>query len=97
MRAAAAGVLGHQMTAGLEQAAAFVRKQRGAADRQLGAELLSGEPGVRRVMAAGAAGVGQRGRLPRGRPIPVRSMEGLWGKQALPMTCSAGYRWLSGP
>ena len=48
MRAAAAGVLGHQMTAGLEQAAAFVRKQRGAADRQLGAELLSGEPGVRR-------------------------------------------------
>jgi hypothetical protein len=30
----------------------------------------------------------------------VRSMERLWGKQALqalPMTCSAGYKWLSGP
>ena len=46
VRAAAAGVLGHQMAAGLEQAAALDRKQRGAADRQLGAELLGGEPGV---------------------------------------------------
>jgi hypothetical protein len=27
----------------------------------------------------------------------VRSMEGLWGKQALPMTCNAGYRWFSDP
>ena len=47
VRAAGARVLGHQMAAGLEQAAAFDRKQRGAADRQLGAELLGGEPGVR--------------------------------------------------
>ena len=35
VRAAAAGVLGHQMAAGLEQTAALDRKQRGAADRQL--------------------------------------------------------------
>ena len=47
VRAVAARVLGHQMAAGLEQAAALDRKQRGAADRQLGAELLSREPGVR--------------------------------------------------
>ena len=51
------------MAAGLEQAAALDRKQRGAADRQLGAELLGREPGVRgghgsrgcRVGAAGEA------------------------------------------
>jgi hypothetical protein len=43
----ATGDLGHPMTAGLEQAAALDRKQRGAADRQLGAELLGGEPGIR--------------------------------------------------
>jgi len=46
VRAAAAGILGHQMATGLEQAAAFDRKQRGAADRQLGAEFLGREPGV---------------------------------------------------
>lgn len=39
-------VLRHQMAAGLEQAAALDRKQRGAADRQLGAELLGCKPGV---------------------------------------------------
>ena len=49
VRAAAARVLGHQMAASLEQAAALDRKQRGAAYRQLGAELLSGEPGGRGV------------------------------------------------
>ena len=55
--------------------------------------------GVEGYMAAGAAGLGAAGEATQrgGRPIPVRSMEGLWGKQALPMTCSAGYRWLSGP
>jgi hypothetical protein len=58
MRAAAARVLGHQMAAGLEQAAALDRKQRGAADRQLGAELLGGEPGVRGGHGSRAAGVG---------------------------------------
>jgi hypothetical protein len=47
VRAGAARVLGHQMAAGLEQAAALDRKQRVAADRQLGAELLEREPGVR--------------------------------------------------
>jgi len=47
VRAATARVLGHQMAAGLEQATALDRKQRGAADRQLGAELLGGEPGIR--------------------------------------------------
>ena len=31
------------------------------------------------------------------RPMPVRFIEGLYGKQALLMTCSAGYSWLSGP
>ena len=45
--AAAAGILGQQMPAGLEQATALNRKQRGAADRQLGTELLSGEQGIR--------------------------------------------------
>ena len=64
--AAAARVLGHQMTAWLEQAAAFDRKQRRAADHQLGAELLGGEPGVRGGHGSrGCRGGGQRGRLPR--------------------------------
>lgn len=63
VRAAAAGVLGHQMAAGLEQAAALDRKQRGTADRQLGAELLGREPGVRgghgsRGCRGGDSGVG---------------------------------------
>ena len=57
VRAATAGVLGHQMAASLEQAAALYRKQRGAADRQLGAELLGREPGVR----GGHGGGGCRG------------------------------------
>ena len=45
VRAATAWVLGHQMAAGIDQAAALDRKQGGAADRQLGAELLGREPG----------------------------------------------------
>ena len=47
LRAAATGILGHEMTDGLEQDVALDRRQRGAADRQLGEELLCGEPGVR--------------------------------------------------
>ena len=67
VRAAAAGVLRHQMTAGLEQAAALDRKQRGAADRQLGAELLGREPGVRGGHGSrGCRGGGSGGGYPRG-------------------------------
>lgn len=74
VRAAAAGVLGNQMAAGLEQAAAFDRKQRGAADRQLGAELLSGEPGIRgghgsRSCRGGGSGGGYPGGLTYTRAI----------------------------
>ena len=45
MRTAGGGVLRHQMATDLEQAAPAQGKQRGAANRQLGAELLGGEPG----------------------------------------------------
>ena len=81
VRAAAAGVLRHQMAAGLEQAAALDRKQRRAADRQLGAELLGGEPGVRGGHGSrGCRGGGSGGGYPGGiGHIPVRTMEGLWG------------------
>ena len=66
VRAAAAGILRNQMAAGLEQAAALDRKQRRAADRQLDAELISLEPGVRGGHGSrGLPGWGQRGRLPR--------------------------------
>ena len=79
--AAAAGILGHQMAAGLEQTAALDRKQRGTADRELGAELLSGEPGVRGGHGSrGCRGGGSGGGYPGGiGHIPVRTMEGLWG------------------
>ena len=81
VRAAAARVLRNQMAAGLEQAAALDRKQRGAADRQLGAELLGGEPGVRGGHGSrGCRGGGSGGGYPGGiGHIPVRTMEGLWG------------------
>lgn len=61
------------MTAGLEQAAALDRKQRGAADRQLGAELLGGEPGVRGGHGSrGCRGGGSGGGYPGWRgPLPM--------------------------
>jgi len=64
------------MAPGLEQAAALDRKQRGAADRQLGAELLGLEPGVRGGHGSRGCrgGRGQRGRLPRGE----QSLGNLW-------------------
>ena len=66
VRAATAGVLGHQMAAGLEQAPALNRKERGAADRQLGAELLGREPGVRGGHGRrGCRGGGSGGGYPR--------------------------------
>ncbi len=67
MRARRGGVLGHQMATRLEQAAALDRKQRGAADRQLAAELLGGQPGIGGGHGQqGLPGRWQRGRLPRG-------------------------------
>jgi len=55
------------MAAWLEQAAALDRKQRGAADRQLGAELLSREPGVGVGDGSGGCrGVGAAGEATRG-------------------------------
>ena len=61
------------MAASLEQAAALDRKQRGAADRQLGAELLGGEPGVRGGHGSrGCRGRGSGGGYPGGRgPLPM--------------------------
>ena len=56
MRTAGGGVLRHQMATDLEQAAPAQGKQRGAADRQVVAELLGGAPGED-VMAAVAAWV----------------------------------------
>jgi len=64
------------MAAGLEQAAALDRKQRGAADRQLGAELLGGEPGVEGDMAAGAAGVEAAGEATQGGQTYTREIHG---------------------
>lgn len=76
--AAAGGVLGHQMAASLEQAAALDRKQRGAADRQLGAELLGGEPGVRGGHGSRAAGAGAAGEATQGGggPYPFNPWRG---------------------
>lgn len=101
MRAGRGGVLAHQMAARLEQAAALDRKQGGAADRQLAAELLGGQPGI-------WGGHGQqelprewqRERLPRelGREVNTRTTHGwMTGYRVLPTTCSARYRWFSDP
>ena len=82
--AAPAGVLGHQMAAGLEQAAALDRKQRGAADRQLGAELLGREPGVRGGHGSrGCRGGGSGGGYPRGQTY-TREIHGGSVRQASP-------------
>ena len=66
VRAAVAGVLGHQMAAGVEQPASLDRKQRGAIDRQLGAVLFGVSQGFEGDMAAGAAGVGAAGEATQG-------------------------------
>jgi hypothetical protein len=90
-------VLWHQMGAELKHAAALDNSVERliASSAQSSAVVSQGFGGD---MAAGAAEVGAAEEATQGgRPIPVRSMEGLWGKQALPMTCSAGYRWFSGP
>ncbi len=55
------------MAAGPGQAAALDCKQRRAVDRQPGAELIGGQPGMGVDMAAGAAGVMEAGEATRGR------------------------------
>jgi len=72
------GSWAHQMAAGLKQAAALDRKQRGAADRQLGAELLGGEPGGRGGHGSrGCRGGGSGGGYPRvGGFAPRRGSDG---------------------
>lgn len=87
------------MAAGLEKATALDRKQRGAADRQLAADLLGGQPGIGGGHGQqGLPGMWQRGRLPRelGREAYTRTTHGwMTGYRALPTTCRARYRWLS--
>ena len=78
------GFLGTQVAAVLEQAAALDRKQRRAADHQLGAELLGREPGVRGGHGRrGCRGGGSVGRYPRGvQAAFARVLEvGLSGEQ----------------
>jgi hypothetical protein len=67
------------MAAGLEQAAALDRKQRGAADRQLDAELFCGEPGLGLGMAAGAAGVREAVETTEGLEVFLREGEVMGG------------------
>ena len=89
------------MAAGLEQAVALDREQRGAADRQLAAELLGGQPGIGgRHWQQGLPGRWQRERLPRelGREAYTRATHGwITGYRALPMTSDASHRWFSDP
>ena len=69
------------MAGGVEQPASLDRKQRGATDRQLGAELFGREPGVRGRHGSRAAGVGAARKATHKKgegAIHMRSREGLW-------------------